>query len=161
VDTRGGLTTIDVPGAVGTVAWGINDTGQSVGDFYDAFELEHGFMDMGGNFTTIDVPGAFGTYATGITDGQIVGSFYNLSGVHHGFVDAGDSFITIDVPGAICCNITDGINNGGQIVGTFEDANGLHGFLAAPVPEPSSLTTLTLTACLMALIALVYRRNDA
>src|SRR5262245_16614819 len=69
------FTPIDVPGATSTVAQGINDSGQIVGQFFDALG-SHGFLDSGGSFTTIDVPGAirpFGTNAFGINgSGQIV-----------------------------------------------------------------------------------------
>src|SRR5262249_45463686 len=62
--------TIDVPGSVATVAFGINGAGQIVGQF----DGSHGFLDSGGVFTTIDVPGASETTARGINDrGQIVG----------------------------------------------------------------------------------------
>jgi len=58
------FTDIDVPGARGTHAFGINDSGQIVGSFnFGAL----GFVDTGGGFTTIDVPGNLvGTDATGI-----------------------------------------------------------------------------------------------
>jgi probable HAF family extracellular repeat protein len=41
---------------------------------------------------------------------------------------AGFVFTTIDVPGATFTDAA-GINNAGQIVGTFSDATGTHGFL--------------------------------
>src|SRR5215467_646140 len=73
-DVQYSFTTIDVPGAINTQAFGINDSGQIVGFFDDALG-GHGFvLDTGGNFTTIDVPGASSTRAFGINDsGQIVG----------------------------------------------------------------------------------------
>jgi hypothetical protein len=46
-------------------------------------------------------------------------------------------FTTIDVPSANQ-TFAYGINNNGQIVGTYSDASGVHGFLAS-VPEPSSM----------------------
>jgi PEP-CTERM motif len=33
-----------VPGAVSTVALGINDSGQIVGEYYDSFDHAHGFL---------------------------------------------------------------------------------------------------------------------
>jgi hypothetical protein len=45
------------------------------------------------------------------------------------------SFTTLDVPGASYANTTvNGINASGQIVGSYDDAGGRHGFLAIPVP---------------------------
>src|SRR4029077_8689079 len=49
--------------------------------------------------------------------------------VHHGFLYTGGAFRTIDVPGASDTQAT-GINNAGQIVGTFFDGT-THGFVYA------------------------------
>jgi probable HAF family extracellular repeat protein len=67
---QGIYTTLDVPGAVHTVACGINDSGQIVGNSSrGAFLLDQG------SYTTLRVPGADGTWAYGINaTGQIVGS---------------------------------------------------------------------------------------
>jgi probable HAF family extracellular repeat protein len=87
LDTGGSFTTIDVPGAVFTNAYGINDSGQIVGRFGDATGNFHGFLDTDGSFTTIDVPGAMMTNAYGINDsGQIVGQYVDSSGIGHGFL---------------------------------------------------------------------------
>ena len=76
------FTTIDVPGAFSTEAFGINDAGQIVGDFH----VDHGFLYTAGTFTTIDVPGAFSTQASGINNaGQIVGFSGDGTGAIHGF----------------------------------------------------------------------------
>jgi hypothetical protein len=65
LDTCGSFTTIDVSGALYTEAYGINDSGQIVGGFYDGPPFLrgkppptqiHGFVDTGGSFTTFDVP---------------------------------------------------------------------------------------------------------
>ena len=81
------FTTIDVPGARGTEAHGINATGQIVGQFFGFTGSTHGFLDTDGVFTTIDVPGAFSTEALGINDaGQIVGKFGDPTGRIHGFL---------------------------------------------------------------------------
>src|SRR4029077_5937652 len=91
------------PGATGfgTQAFGINDSGQIVGSFFDAGNTKtHGFLDTGGSFTTIDVPGATNTNAYGINNsGQIVGWFRDGLG-DHVFLDTGGSFTTINAPGA-------------------------------------------------------------
>jgi uncharacterized membrane protein len=53
-------------------------------------------------------------------------------------LDTGGTFTTIDVPGASGSFGTQayGINNSGQIVGSFQDATGVHGFLGTPVATP-------------------------
>ena len=136
------FTSIDFPGAsCCTVAAGINDGGQIVGNYFGATG-SHGFLDSGGRFTSISVPGVLSTFffLSGINNGgQIVGSYDDATG-RHGFLDSGGRFTSINVPGATNTSPT-GINNGGQIVGTYYDATGDHGFLAT-APEPSSLLLL-------------------
>jgi len=78
------FTTIDVPGAGLTRAFGINDAGQIVGYFCNA--SCRGFLKDGATFTTIDA-GASITQAYGINNaGQIVGEFFDGVGGYHGFV---------------------------------------------------------------------------
>jgi probable HAF family extracellular repeat protein len=79
-------TTLDVPGATGTVASGINDAGQIVGGYTDASLGTHGFLKEGSTYTTLDGPGATYTAARGINDaGQIVGNYYSASGTRPPF----------------------------------------------------------------------------
>jgi probable HAF family extracellular repeat protein len=55
-------------------AFGINNSGQIIGQYHTNVGGVHGFLDTDGNITTIDVPGAIHTFALGInTSGQIVG----------------------------------------------------------------------------------------
>jgi len=42
--SNGSYTPIDVPGAVQTVPYGINDAGDIVGYYTDARDVEHGFL---------------------------------------------------------------------------------------------------------------------
>jgi len=78
VQDRRGVTTLDVPGAVATVALDVNDRGQVVGGYIDAAGRQHGFRYDRGHYTTIDAPRpldpvARGNIATGINDrGDIV-----------------------------------------------------------------------------------------
>ena len=86
------------------------------------------------SFTRIDVPGAFKTAVWGINNaGQIVGTGgFPIPGFPHppygtsrGFVYTGGSFSPIDVPGSLF-TVAQGINDSGQIVGSFQDATGGH-----------------------------------
>ncbi len=95
------------------------------------------------SFQTIDAPfsGAADTGATGINDsGQIVGYYYNSSS-EHGFLYDYDqrTFTSIDDPNAKADSRewsdtrAYGINDSGQIVGHYYDANGnTHGFVRDP-----------------------------
>jgi probable HAF family extracellular repeat protein len=156
------------PGAAQTVALDINNLGQVVGasDFLSPLNPNRGFLLSGGTLFRINLPGddlsGGDVSANGINDaGMIVGCFgcFNIfSG--DGFLDIGGSFFQLDFPGALATQ-AEGINNLGQIVGFYVDANGgVHGFLATPspdgiplppipggltsVPEPATLTLLGL-----------------
>ena len=49
---------IAYPNATATTAWGINASGDVVGDYVDAAGGRHGFLLHSGAFTTIDIAGA-------------------------------------------------------------------------------------------------------
>jgi uncharacterized membrane protein len=133
------FTAIDVPGAMDTYAFGINDSGQIVGFFREAGRSGHGFLRAAtGAFTAIDVPGAATTSALKINRaGEIVGTFLDARGKFHGFLRAPTGTVTtIDVPGAIG-TFVQGINNAGQIVGAFTKLDS-----ASPAPDSGVLTFL-------------------
>jgi len=179
-------TAIDVPGAVTTDVLGINDAGQIVGRFgFGTGEpgFRFGFLNSGSSFTTIDFPGgARAIQANGIdAAGRIVGNYSEPEGIVspcnltesmdtgvgpactnqassllHAYLLEGSSFTQLDFPGAIG-TLGIGINDAGVIVGGFFDSTGtLHGYVANPVPEPSTWALTTIGA----LILLVYIRHD-
>jgi probable HAF family extracellular repeat protein len=149
------FSTLDVPGSsyAFTSAFGINVSGQIVGEYADAVGA-HGFLYDQGSFTTVAVPGSHGTHPRGINaSGQIVGSYYDdASGppyFPHGFLLDQGGYTTLDVPGSTATS-ANGINASGQIVGYYYDAAArLHGFLldqgnsmcpARYVPQPKGST---------------------
>ena len=68
---RGRFTSFDVPGAIFTQAFGINNRGQITGGYYDATGTQHAFVRDRGRSQTLDAPG--GNLASGINDrGEIV-----------------------------------------------------------------------------------------
>jgi probable HAF family extracellular repeat protein len=123
------FSTIDVPGASATWATGINDSGEIVG-YFDDSKGTHGFVYVEGQFNKIDVPGVSGnTLAMRINNsGHIVGTV----GGTHGFLDVSGNFSTFDFPSATG-TFANGINDGGQIVGTYNlserPVGPVHGFL--------------------------------
>ncbi len=140
----GTFTTIDIPGATSTSANDINDAGLIVGFFTDAAGRDRSYLrNLDGSFTLIDVPGATDTRVEGGINnrGDIVGDFTDPTGAIHGFLLSNGAFTTIDVPGATD-SFAIGLNDLGAIVGAF-DPSGPNprrlGFLATPVPEPSTL----------------------
>jgi probable HAF family extracellular repeat protein len=120
-----------------TEAFGINANELIVGDYAGA---SHAFVFNPhiATFTTLDDPSATGgTTAYGINDsGLIVGTYRTGGGAHHGFLyfpNNGGTYVTLDHPLAVNGTAvgTDvyGINNSGQLVGTYYDANlKPHGF---------------------------------
>jgi len=134
------ITTIDVPGADQTQAFGINNSGQIVGLFSDLTGF-HGFLKDGDVFVTIDLPPGGSTQALGINGlGQIVGT----NGVD-GFLKAGATVTDVIVPGAFFTTAW-GINDGGQIVGAFGQGTVTHGFLLSgntftPIDGPGASFT--------------------
>ena len=128
---RGHITTYAPPGASITFGYGINDSGQIVGDYLDSTGF-HPFLDTRGVLTNIEVPGEF-PFVYGINNlGQIIGDFCDSTGCP-GFLDTKGSFTTIDVPGS-SFTAPYGINDRGQIVGVFADSTGLlSAFLATPI----------------------------
>jgi uncharacterized membrane protein len=136
------------PGMVRTDAWGINDRGEIVGGHQSIDGKSHVFRLREGQFTTIDFPGAFDTAPDGTkgginSRGDIV-SYYcdaiacgtSPTDDQHGFLlSHGEFTTTMNFP-AITFGTPDGhdtanfgINDRGDIVGMFDDANGTHGFL--------------------------------
>ncbi len=72
----GGITTIDVPGAMSTVLNGINDAGEVSGTYSDTAGVRHGFTEAGEVFS--DVTGPDGTAFLGSNvnnQGQLIGTF--------------------------------------------------------------------------------------
>ena len=76
-----------MPGAAATFAYGINNSGNIVGEFLDLSGNAHAFLDVGGNFTEIALLAPSKPQAGGINDsGQIVGELQDSNGNGHGFL---------------------------------------------------------------------------
>ena len=117
------FTTIDFPGACGTIATGINYLGTIVGDFGFSCktpEVVHGYILSQGTFSQFDFPGATSTRPLGINDvGDIVGWYRDSKqGKEHGFLLSLGSFSSIDFPGASQTHAT-GIDAAGEIFGAY------------------------------------------
>ena len=91
--------------------------------------------------------------------GEIVGTYFIGAG-QYGFVEIGGVFTTVNDPnGVLGTTNVFGVNDSGDIVGSYTDASGVtHGFVADPVaaPEPGVLSLLL--AGLLGL-ALISRRK--
>ena len=121
----GSFETINVSGATGTRAFGINPQGDIVGSYTQA-GMTHGFLLSNGVVTTIDYPGAETTEAWGINArGDIIGR-YTRAGVPgvRGFLLSQDRFTDISI-GNHLVTLPTKIGASGEIVGCFHDASGL------------------------------------
>ena len=119
------FTTIDVPGASLTRAFGISN-GQIVGGFQDT--KLHGFVLNGETFTTIDQGPTSFMELYGTNGPQMVG-YYNPGGGTFAIMVTGGTVQAIPVTGA---NAAWGINSDGTMVGSYTGggfALGSDGFL--------------------------------
>jgi hypothetical protein len=139
--SKGTYTAIDVPAALGagatapgtTIATAINPRGDILGTYNDSSFTVHSFLlSKKGEFTAIpDVPAPGATtYALGMNpQGDIVG--WSCCGPLGGFLLSQGTISTIDVPESCgsSCTVPYGITPKGDIVGSYLDNNGNHGFL--------------------------------
>src|SRR5256712_3698516 len=119
------FSSIDVPGATFTQAFGINAGGEVVGVYRDATGKQHGFLRSGETFTSIDFPGAAATDARGISPGgDIVGTYRQAGepGVNfHGYLlTRQGEFFHVDFPGHIN-TVLQRILADGTILGCYHD----------------------------------------
>ena len=123
LDTAGNIIPINVPGALMTTSYGINNAGSIVGSYFDSTG-DHGFLYTGGQYTPIDPPGSMNTVAYGINDsGTVVGTYIDsITRQRQGFIYARGNYTTIVAPGNfVYGTLFLGINNSGSIVGEVWD----------------------------------------
>src|SRR5262249_48005789 len=118
----------------GTLASGINDTGQIVGTYADASGV-HGFLLSGGSYTTLHAPLTPPVtlppriHALGQIRGVYFTNHFGDAGLH-GFLYNKGVYTTLDHPLATDGTEAVGINAKGEIVGFYGDSAGnVHGFL--------------------------------
>jgi probable HAF family extracellular repeat protein len=151
-------TQLDVPGAIGTVALGINSRGDMVGQYQARVNEYHICLIREGVVTDIDPPGSDNSagdgWAVDINDaGAIVGKYKSAGdNMVHGFLLDQGEYSTIDPPGSVYTEAA-GINPRGEIVGLYVLADGsTHGFhlyksvlTTIDYPDPTALGTITAT----------------
>jgi uncharacterized membrane protein len=128
------ITEIHPPDELQIIVNGINNAGVKVGAYQDKGTAFHGFMLKGNKFTDIDDPNGYETHCRGInSDGAvaIVGDYYVSSeDTNIGFLYKNGTFTDIPGPAGSLTAVASGINNNGDIVGSYEDSSFLwHGFL--------------------------------
>jgi probable HAF family extracellular repeat protein len=127
------FTTLDFPGANTTTPTKINASGQVVGLIFDSVGSgEHGFLYRDHLFSAIDAPQATtGTAVGGINaSGQIVGSYHTATETNGFLFNPSTGSYTPLIDPVARFTFAEDINDAGQIVGSFREANGHeHGFL--------------------------------
>jgi probable HAF family extracellular repeat protein len=127
------FVTTNVPGAVQTYPWDINNAGVTVGQYEDSRLFYHGYILNGKQLTTLDDPNGLNTVASGINyNGAMVVGFYSntSTGKPMGFLYTNGTFADIPGPDGAVTSGAYGINDNGAIVGYYTDSSGVtHGFL--------------------------------
>jgi probable HAF family extracellular repeat protein len=127
-----------------TLASGVNDRGWIAGTSataaQDAKEVEEGFILRNGQYQSIFFPGSFDTDLGGVNNRGVVFGTYGKkkNGVRMGgdgcFLWSKDGgYRKVELPDSINAALAfpdcNGLNDEGQLVGSYDDGSGLHGFL--------------------------------
>jgi probable HAF family extracellular repeat protein len=123
--------TVDLPGTTFNQLLGVNNKGQAAGYYQDAAGNQHGYVhEKDGSFLVLNLPSA-SDQATGINDqGDVVGFMQPspTATTSDGFLMHAGQIKKIDFPKSTFSQAL-GIDNHGDIVGDYTDANGtMHGF---------------------------------
>jgi hypothetical protein len=135
----GRFSTVTEPGVTSLTAAAINDLDHVAGFYTNpATGNTDGFLRANGRFIDLAAPGASSTMALGVNNrDEVVGTYTVGSGssaVMHGFTwTPQHGFSTVDDPHGVGTTTINGVNDFGQLVGFYVDANGnTDGLLATP-----------------------------
>lgn len=144
----GVYSSVDVPGATGTnalgqtgtLAFGIDDSGDISGFSITPDGISHGFIRYGSNFAPVDAPGVLLTGVRGIAQGGHL-AMGNTStdkklALFHGFLYESGILTPFDYPGAATTEVF-GVNSRGDFVGQFNTDGGslFHGYVCHSVVD--------------------------
>jgi hypothetical protein len=139
----GSFETIQYPGATHTEAVGINGN-IVVGRYWDAVQLQHGFLYDGITFTTLDFPGSPVTTVYDLSDNRIVGGYLDSLGAR-GFLYENGVFTTINPPGTsnLYANGS-GVKgiDGSKIIGFYNSDGGGSALIHGYVYDGTTYTTI-------------------
>jgi probable HAF family extracellular repeat protein len=122
VSSNGTFTDIHSPSLFpqGTMATGVNSSGEVVGEGELTSSSFHVFLYSNGKMVDLGPPGAFQASPTAINDaGQIIGSYYISSTDEGAFLYENGEFINLGVPVGANGTSAFGINSIGQVAGAI------------------------------------------
>jgi hypothetical protein len=128
---------VKAPGAIETDTYAVNNFGVIAGDYVDANHVQHGMILSAKGLVTVDRagclsvpgPGAIALYAIASKDGAVGWCEDTSTGRDDAFLYMQGRFVNIAPPGAVSTQ-AHGLNDLGEIVGTYVDSSGAqHGFL--------------------------------
>jgi uncharacterized membrane protein len=139
---NGQTTWLAPPGAVNSLATGINGKGYIVGSFETAAGKWEAFYYRytTGEYTEFSFPGAVKTTALGLNwQSDVVGAYLDAAGKRHGFIYwtpfNKSNLVSVDEPNAVGDTVIYGINDHDQMAGDYQGADQkTHGFFAQPNP---------------------------
>lgn len=126
------FTSVSVPGAIQTFPGGVNNSGVIVGQYEDKGKVLHGYILNGKKLTKLDDPYGTSTNPYGVNlNGAIavVGCYTNSLGKLAGFLYKNGKFTNVPGPAGATDSCASGINDAGEIVGSYSDSMSGHGFL--------------------------------
>lgn len=110
------ITDLGTLGGSSSSAYGINNSGQVVGQSRNSSGAQRAFLYSGGGMTDLGTLGGVNSYARGINDaGQVVGIANNSSGLNHAFLYSAGAMTDLGTLGGD--SYAYGINNSGQATG--------------------------------------------
>jgi len=128
---RGGqYTSVDAPGAAGTLLSGINPSGEisgatctdpACGNTGNSNTSHSLVLSKKGKYTFFDPPGATSSSASTVSpSGAVVGAYTDTVGeLFHGYLLNNGTYSTIDFPGALYGTFAGGGNPENDVVGTY------------------------------------------
>jgi len=168
-----GFTTLGTLGGVSSYGFGMNDSGQVVGNSSSITGYAHAFLSDASGMRDLGTLGGQSSYAYGINNAGSVVGYASLGGVDHAFLYSGGIMFDLNL---LVSNLTGweltaayAINDSGQItgVGLFQGVE--HVFRLGPVvgvqnspmatPEPHTIALILIGAAVLICGTLLQRRT--